>query len=510
MSKANLIIKNTMWLYAKMAITMFISLYTTRLILNALGVIDFGIYAIVGGAIGMLGFLNGAMSSATQRFMSYAEGQGNQEKKIGVFNVSIVIHLCLAFVIAVVLIIAGFVYFNGILNIPENRVLAAKFVYVSLIFSTFLTVTNVPYGAVMNAHENMRYYALVGILESLLKLTVAFVCVSTNYDKLIVYGILMACIPVVTLSIMKVYCHKRYSECILNPFKYFRKDLAKEMLGFTGWNFFGSASSLVGNYGNGLVLNHFYGSVLNAATGIANQLNGQLLVFSNNMLKALNPVIAKSEGAGNRADMLKYATLGCKYSFSLLAFFAIPFILEMDFIQHIWLKNIPTWAVLFAQLQVVRTLIEQLTISYGSAIAAEGRIAKYNVIVSILNLLPVSILFILFSKGFSPITMYVLNISIFGVLVALVKVFFAHIICGLKYSIFFKQLFLPSITTFVVSFSIAFIPKMYMEQSWCRMIFTFALGFLSYISLFYFVCMSENERSLIKTMLYNLKVRFRR
>jgi hypothetical protein len=228
------------------------------------------------------------------------------------------------------------------------------------------------------------------------------------------------------------------------------------------------------------------------------------------MLKALNPVIAKSEGAGNRADMLKYATLGCKYSFSLLAFFAIPFILEMDFIQHIWLKNIPTWAVLFAQLQVVRTLIEQLTISYGSAIAAEGRIAKYNVIVSILNLLPVSILFILFSKGFSPITMYVLNISIFGVLVALVKVFFAHIICGLKYSIFFKQLFLPSITTFVVSFSIAFIPKMYMEQSWCRMIFTFALGFLSYISLFYFVCMSENERSLIKTMLYNLKVRFRR
>ena len=489
-----------------MAITMFISLYTTRLILNALGVIDFGIYAIVGGAIGMLGFLNGAMSSATQRFMSYAEGQGNQEKKIGVFNVSIVIHLCLAFVIAVVLIIAGFVYFNGILNIPENRVLAAKFVYVSLIFSTFLTVTNVPYGAVMNAHENMRYYALVGILESLLKLTVAFVCVSTNYDKLIVYGILMACIPVVTLSIMKVYCHKRYSECILNPFKYFRKDLAKEMLGFTGWNFFGSASSLVGNYGNGLVLNHFYGSVLNAATGIANQLNGQLLVFSNNMLKALNPVIAKSEGAGNRADMLKYATLGCKYSFSLLAFFAIPFILEMDFIQHIWLKNIPTWAVLFAQLQVVRTLIEQLTISYGSAIAAEGRIAKYNVIVSILNLLPVSILFILFSKGFSPITMYVLNISIFGVLVALVKVFFAHIICGLKYSIFFKQLFLPSINTFVVSFSIAFVPKMYMEQSWCRMIFTFALGFLSYISLFYFVCMSENERSLIKTMLYSMNI----
>ena len=493
-----------------MAITMFISLYTTRLILNALGVVDFGIYAIVGGAIGMLGFLNGAMSSATQRFMNYAEGQGNQEKKTGVFNVSIVIHFCLAFVIAIVLIIAGFVYFNGILNIPENRILAAKFVYGSLVFSTFLTVINVPYEAVMNAHENMRYYALVGILESLLKLIIAFVCVSTNYDKLVIYGILMACIPVVTLSIMKVYCHKRYSECLLNPFKYFRKDIAKEMLGFTGWNFLGSSSSMIGNYGNGLVLNHFYGSALNAAAGIANQLNGQLLVFSNNMLKALNPVITKSEGAGNRAGMLKYATLGCKYSFALLAFFAIPFFIEMDFIQHKWLQNVPSWAVLFAQLQIVRNLIEQLSIPYGSAIAAEGRIGKFNVFESILNLLPVSILFILFSKGFSPVIMYVLNISIFGVLVALVRVIFAHKICGLKYSSFFKELFLPSITAFILSFSIAFIPQLYMEQSWCRMIFTFALGFLSYIPLFYFLCMNENERSLIKTVFFNLKNRFKR
>ena len=509
MSTASRIIKNTGWLYAKMAITMFISLYTTRLILNALGAVDFGIYAIVGGAIGMLGFLNGAMSSATQRFMSYAEGQGNQERQIGIFNVSIVIHLCLALVIAAVLTIAGFVYFNGVLNIPENRMFAAKVVYGCLIFSTFLTVINVPYEAVMNAHENMRYYALVGILESLLKLAVAVICVKVCYDKLVVYGILMAFIPVFTLTIMKIYCHKKYSECLLKPFKYFEKDIAKDMLGFTGWNFLGSSSSMVGNYGNGLVLNHFYGAALNAATGIANQLNGQLLVFSNNMLKALNPVITKSEGAGNRENMLKYATTGCKYSFALLAFFAIPFILEMDFIQHKWLKNVPSWAVLFAQLQIIRTLIEQLTISYGTAIAAEGRIAKYNVVSSILNLLPVTILFILFVKGFSPISMYVLNISIFGILVALVKVFFTHKICGLKYRTFLIELLLPSITTFVLSFVVTMIPKLYMEQSWFRTILSFVICFLTYMICFYFICVNDDEKKILKNLFYFLRTNFR-
>lgn len=509
MSTASRIIKNTGWLYAKMAITMFISLYTTRLILNALGAVDFGIYAIVGGAIGMLGFLNGAMSSATQRFMSYAEGQGNQERQIGIFNVSIVIHLCLALVIAAVLTIAGFVYFNGVLNIPENRMFAAKVVYGCLIFSTFLTVINVPYEAVMNAHENMRYYALVGILESLLKLAVAVICVKVCYDKLVVYGILMAFIPVFTLTIMKIYCHKKYSECLLKPFKYFEKDIAKDMLGFTGWNFFGSASSLIGNYGNGIVLNHFYGAALNAATGVANQLNGLLLVFSNNMLKALNPIITKSEGAGNRESMLKYATTGCKYSFALLAFFAIPFIIEMEFIQHKWLKNVPSWAVLFAQLQIVRTLIEQLTISYGTAIAAEGKIAKYNVVLSVLNLLPVSLLFILFSNGFAPVTMYVLNISIFGILVALVKVFFAKKNCGLKYSIFVKKILFPSITTFVLSFSIAFVPKLYMDPSWNRLALTFILAFLSYFFFFCSICIDKDEKNVIKKQIPSIKF-FRR
>ena len=183
---------------------------------------------------------------------------------------------------------------------------------------------NVPYDAVMNAHENMRYYALVGILESFLKLAVAFACVDASGDKLIVYGVLMTCIPLFTLSIMKVYCHKYYEECVIKPRKYWNRGLMKEMTMFAGWNFFTTASGMISQYGLGIVLNNFWGALLNAAQGIANQLSGQLMAFSNTMLKALNPVIAKSKGQGDDALMYKATFFGCKYSYLLLAVLRSP------------------------------------------------------------------------------------------------------------------------------------------------------------------------------------------
>lgn len=496
-STANRVIKNTGFLYAKMGITMFISLYTTRLILNSLGTSDFGIFNIVGGAIAMLGFLNAAMASATQRFMSYSEGEGNKEKQKSIFNVSFVLHLGISFVVGIALLIAGYFFFNGILNIPDDRIFAAKVVYGSLIVSTLFTVMTVPYDAAMNAHENMKYYAIVGVFESFLKLGVAFACVYTTSDKLIVYGALMACIPLITLTIMRVYCHRHYDECVIAPHRYWNKGLMKEMTSFAGWNFFGSISALVGNYGNGIVLNHFYGVTLNAATGIANQLNGQLLVLSNNMLKAVNPVITKSEGSGNRIKMLDISTTSCKFSFAMLAIIAIPFILEMPFIQKLWLKNVPTWAVLFSQLQLIRTLTEQLTISYGTAISAEGHIAKYNVCTSILNLLPVSLLYILFSLGYPPVTMYVLNISIFGLLLDVIRVYFVHKNCGLKYKNFVYNLFFPLVISVVITSFIGYIPHLLFKEGWMRLILTFFLSVISYAILFWLISMNKLEKSLV-------------
>lgn len=297
---ANRVLKNSGYLYARMGITIFISLYTTRIILNSLGASDFGIFNIVGGSIGMLGFLNAAMAESTQRFMSYSEGKGDKEKQKYIFNVSFVLHFILAIIVGLTLLIAGYFFFNGIFNIPANRELAAKIVYCSLIISTIFTIMTVPYNAVMNAHENMKYYAAMGLVESPLKLLVAIICMYSTGNKLIVYGILMACIPLIMLSIMRIYCHKYYEECVISPYTYWDKKLMKEMTSFAGWSLTSSIASILTMHGVSIVLNSFWGVLANAAQGIANQLSGQIMVFSRTMLAALNPIIVKNEGANNR------------------------------------------------------------------------------------------------------------------------------------------------------------------------------------------------------------------
>jgi O-antigen/teichoic acid export membrane protein len=309
---------NTLILYAKVGITMFISLYTTRLILNSLGASDFGIFNIVGGAIAMLGFLNAAMAGATQRFMSYAEGAGDKEKQKSIFNISVILHLGIAILVGIVLLIAGYFFFHGILNIPADRVHAARMVYYFMIVSTMLTVMTVPYDAVLNAHENMLYYAIVGIIESVLKLAVAFVVVYTLSDKLIVYGLLMACISLLVMIIMRVYCKRNYAECEFRSRRYYDKGLMREMAGFAGWSLLGQASSIVSNYGIGIVMNMFFGTIVNATQGIANQVSGQLGVLGTSIKKSLSPVIAKSAGANNNELMTKSTIWGTKFFVNLL------------------------------------------------------------------------------------------------------------------------------------------------------------------------------------------------
>lgn len=228
---ANRVAKNTGILYARMAITVFISLYVTRLVVAALGTKDFGIFNIVGGAIAMLTFLNVAMASASQRFMSYVHGEGNQIKQKRIFNVSVILHFLIGIAVVLLLEIAGYFFFNGILKIDSERVYAAKLIYQFLIVSTFFTIISVPYDAVINARENMLFVAVTGIIEALLKLAIAFYITFTNNDKLISYGLLMALLTILLLIIKRIYCHLKYEEVVINIRKYFDKALFKEIGG---------------------------------------------------------------------------------------------------------------------------------------------------------------------------------------------------------------------------------------------------------------------------------------
>jgi len=508
MQPVNRVIKNTGILYAKMGITMFISLYTTRLILNALGASDFGIFNIVGGSIAMLGFLNSSLASATQRFMSFAEGVGNTDRQISIFNVSIVLHFLIAVFMGIVLLVMGYFFFNGILNIPEDRVFEAKMVYFFMIASTMFTIMTVPYDAVLNAHENMLYFSIVGIVESLLKLGVAIVVVFTLTDKLIIYGLLMACISLTIMIIMRIYTHRKYIECIFSPRKYFEKDLMKEMTGFAGWNFLGSASGMISGYGSGIVLNHYYGSIANAANGIAGQLNGQLLVFSNTMQKALNPVIAKSEGAGNRDLMIKATLSGSKFSFLIFAFFSIPFLIETPFILNLWLKNVPEWTIIFCRLMIIYTLTEQITITLGTAISAVGNIKKINISNSILQFSYIITLYVLFRIGFAPYFLYI-SALLFAIVRDIIKFYFAKIYCEITYNVFFKEVFIRITVVFILTFLIGFIPHIFMEPTIVRIIIVCMFSATTYIALSFLFAFSIDEKriltNLIKLIILKLK-----
>lgn len=505
MSTATRVIKNTGYLYAKMGITMFISLYTTRLILNSLGASDFGIFNIVGGAIAMLGFLNAAMAGATQRFMSYSEGEGDKEKQKSIFNVSLVLHFGIAFAVGIALVIAGYFFFNGILNIPEERMFAAQVVYGSLIVSTMFTVMTVPYDAAMNAHENMKYYAIVGILESLLKLAVAFACVYTTHDKLIVYGSLMACIPMVTLTIMRVYCHRHYEECTIRIKKYWDKGLMREMTGFAGWSFISCMVTIVSTYGQGIILNFFWGTVLNAAQGISAQINGQLQTLSSNMLKALNPVIAKSAGANDTPLLIKSTMTGAKYSAAIYSLIAIPIFIEAPYILRLWLINIPDWTVIFVRFQLIKTFIEFSFTTLPSSISATGRIKKYTTYSSISNLLQLPAIYILFSCGFPPYTMYIATIVFGNIIVYTIAFHFAKKLYNLPIRLYIKNVLLPLYITLAITASITCISTyINLQSDFIELLITISISVLVYLISFMLFGCTEEERTIIRQLIFKL------
>lgn len=505
-STANRVIKNTGYLYAKMGITMFISLYTTRLILNSLGASDFGIFNIVGGAIAMLGFLNAAMASATQRFMSYSEGEGNKDKQKSIFNISFMLHFLLAWMVGIVLLIAGYFFFNGILNIPSDRIFAAKVVYGSLIVSTMFTVMTVPYDAVMNAHENMKYYAIVGVIESFLKLSVALVCVYTSFDKLIVYGALMACIPLLTLSIMRVYCHKHYEECKIAVRRYWDKPLMKEMASFAGWNFTNTASSMISTYGQGILLNIFFGTLVNAALGITNQINGQIQVLSQNMLKAINPLLGKSYGA-NKEELLKFSVLlGAKYSTALYSLIAIPLLVQTPFILQVWLKEIPEWSIIFIRIQIIKSLFEFQFITILSSIQATGRIRKFVLWSSTLYTLQLPIQYIIFSYGFPPYSMYIISMLFSNLLVYFIALKYANRYINLTIDQYIKEVTIPLAQTIILNIVIQYtISSIYIISNIMELILYFIFTIIVFILIFFKLSTKKQEKIEIINLLKKLR-----
>ncbi len=494
MQAAHRVAKNTGILYARMAITMFISLYATRLVLAALGVADFGLFNVVGGVIAMLGFLNSSLAGATQRFISFAQGAGDLEKVKRIFNMSILLHFGIGLLLILIFEIAGYWFFGGILNIPSNRIEVAKVIYQFMVASTFFSVISVPYDAIIISHENILFYAKMSVLESVLKIGIAFYISNSTFDHLIAYGFLMALLSILLLIIRRIYCHKKYQECKINFKKNLDKFLLKEMSHFAGWTLLDSSSSMISNYGQGLLLNVFFGTLINAAQGIALQICGQLAALSNNMLTALNPLIDKSAGAGDKRLMIKATLFGCKISYFLFAILVIPIIIELPFVFKLWLHIVPDYAVVFCRLLLIRTLIEMMFVSLSSSITAVGNIKKFKIYSSLINLLPLIISYFLFKNSFPPYYLYITFIFI-SIIIALITLNFANKLVGISLMDFFQNVISKCVLVTLLTFLILLVPIYFLNEGILRLCISLISGGISFLLFVWSFGLNNEEKT---------------
>ena len=502
MSTAQRLIKNTGYLYVKIFVVTILSLITTRITLNALGVTDFGIFSIIGGAIAMLGFLNGSMVTVTKRYMNFYEGEGNDEKKKQVFNVGVVIHGGLSLFAGILLIVAAPFLFNGILTLPGDRILAGEIIYGCLVVSTFFTIWTVPYDAAINAHENMFFYSIVGVTEASLKCLISYIILYYHGDKLVLYGILMSLIPIITWIILWKYCSSRYNECRVSVKRYWNYALFKDELSYACWNMCTSVTVVATKYGIGVLLNHFFGVVVNAAQGVANQVSGFTSSFSGNAMRALAPVIVKSEGKKDRKMLIYTSLLGCRATFFLFGFFAIPLILEMPLVLELWLKNVPEWAVVFCRLQLVYILFEQLINGVAKSIYAHGQIKNYAIRKGLANITPLLLCYILFFLGFPPHSNYYVLIICGIIIGGALVLFYAHKYIGLSYAQYFRKVIFPSLI--VVSASLAiYVVVMITGIPYIRYV-AIGLQMISFVVLGYLCLFEKEERSAVKTLVFRI------
>lgn len=492
------VIFNTAILYFKIVVSMAISLVTVPLVLRALGESDYGLYNLIAGVISMLSFLNASMAVSTQRYMSVAIGENNQENNNTILNTSIMLHLIIGVLIVLLFEIAAIFLFHGKLNIADDRLFASKLVYQFLVVSTFFTVLSVPFNAALNAKENMLIFSVIGIVESLLKLGLAYCLISYKDDRLILYGLGISLITLLSTFLSWTAVKILYKEFRIKPMRYFKRKLFFEMCGFASWNTLGAVAMIGRNQGIAIIINLFFGTVANAAYGIANQINGVLGYFSSTFQKALNPQLMQSEGMRDRNRLIRISMISSKFSVMVLALFAIPLIIEMPYVLTLWLKDVPDNTVRLSQLVLLLSLVYQYSVGLMSAIQAVGKIRSYFLIMSGLILLNLPICYFVFSKGY-PIH-YAIWIFIIVEFVSLcARLYMSKELVGVCPTEYINTVILPTLSVIIPSLLLSLIPHCLLDESFLRL----AVVSITYLILFsvlmwFRILDSQQRRKLIK------------
>lgn len=390
------IAKNTLMLYVRMLFGMLVSLYTSRVVLQALGVEDYGIYNVVGGVVAMFSLLSGSLSAAVSRFLTFELGRKDLERLKRVFSSALCVHALLALVVFILSETIGLWFLNYKMNIPADRMMAANWVFQFSIFSFLLGLFSVPYNASIVSHERMGIFAFVGIGDSILQLCIVLLIAygGVPVDKLIFYSGLLVLKGLLFQLFYFYYCRKSFEECRFRLV--LDKPLLKDMTGFAGWNFIGASSALLRDQGGNILLNLFYGPALNAARGIANQVSNAIGAFVGNFMVALNPQITKSYAAGEYDYTFSLIFKGSRFSYYLLLWLALPVLLNTQYILSIWLNVVPNHAVFFVQLVLIFSMCEAISNPLVTVMLATGKIRNYQIVVGGLQMMnfPLSYLFL--------------------------------------------------------------------------------------------------------------------
>lgn len=486
--------KNTIVLYIRMVVIMIVSLYTSRLVLASLGVNDYGIYNVVGGFVTMFSLLSGSMSTTISRFLTYELGKEDPKQLHIVFCTSVNIQLGLSFIIIVLAEAFGLWFLNYEMNIPEGRMVAANWVFQLSLLAFCINLINVPFNSILIAHEEMTAFAYFSIVESLLKLAVALMLAVSPCDRLVFYAIMLLLVNFIMRIAYGCYCHHRYQESRYRMI--FDKDILKDMGSFAGWNYMGAVAYIMRSQGLNVLMNLFFGVAVNAARGIATQVESMVSQFVSNFTMALTPQIIKSYAQDEKKYMHQLVCLGSKYSYFMMLLVVVPIIYESPILLELWLGNVPEFTILFLRLTLLVVLFDTLSDSLSKAMLATKNIKKFHIYVSGLVIMVFPISYILYLCGLPVYTCYMVCIA-----AMIGKLFFElpllQGMVGLPVRMYLKDVIYRVIPVSIISFLTPYFIYLLMNESIARF---FILGTTSVIVTsisIYYLGMLPNERSYI-------------
>lgn len=489
------IAKNTVLLYGRMVFTMLVSLYTTRVVLSTLGVIDDGIYNVVGGVVGMFTFMKGTLSGATSRFITFELGKGDNERLHQTFSAALLVHIILAVALIVLLETAGLWYVNNKLNVPFDRLHAAKVVYHLSVISIFFNVTQVPYNACIIAHEKMGVFAYISILEVILKLAICYAVVISPFDKLISYAAFGLAVSIGIQMIYRVYCLRHFEEC--HMVNVTQEGIIKPILTFSAWDMFGNFSVMARDQGVDVILNYFFGPAINSAAGKAGTICNAVNGLANNFLTAIKPPIVKAYSMGNIKRMEELMIDASKYSYVCLMLFAAPFFFESKFVIDLWLKNPPDYAEVFCSVDLGLAVLISMFLPLAYAIHASGKIRFMSIANGAIWIMVVPITFFMLKAGGPPIVPYVVK---YGLLLFVVISNFYSVkknIPEFDRGVYLKRAFFPSITSAAIVTASGFLVYSAFEgPSWWRIISVCAATTVSLGLSAFFIVFDKHIREL--------------